>query len=99
MSREPFVHEGRGFWALLWVDVPQDFPEPEKVTEQDLKRIQYRLVFSTCRPSEKWESGLKDTIQSAQAHLLTRRRELEERTLLKARRVQQEAEFDADEIP
>ena len=99
VSSEPFVHEGRSFWALLWVDVPEDFPDPEKVTEQDLKRIQYCLVFSPRRPSEKWESGLKDTLQSAQQHLLARRRELEERKLLKARRVQQEAEFDADEIP
>ena len=99
LSSTPFLHEGRSYWALLWVDVPEDFPEPEKVTEANLKQIRYYLVFSLHRPSEKWESGLKDTIQSAQQHLLARRRELEERKLLKARQVQQEAEFDADEIP
>jgi hypothetical protein len=97
-SSAPFVHEGRGFWALLWVEVP-DFADQEKGTEQDLRRMKYYLVFSPHRPQEKWEKGLMDTLQNAQQHLLTRRAELEERKLLKARRVQQQAEFDADELP
>ena len=86
VSSEAFLHEGRSFWALLWIDAP-DFPDPEKLSEEDLKRIQYYLVFSPRRPLEKWEKGLTDTLQNAQQHLLTRRAELEERKLLKARRV------------
>ena len=97
-SNEPFVCQGRSFWALLWVDAPE-FPDPEKISEEDLKLVKYNLVFSLRRPVQKWERALQDTLQSAQEHLVARRRELEERKLLKARRVQQQAEFDADEIP
>ena len=97
ISSTPFTHEDRGYWALMWVDIPENFPvEP---TEADLKRITYHLVFSTRRPSEKWERGITDEVQSAQAHLMARRRELEERKLLQARRVRSELEYEADEIP
>ena len=83
VSAEPFVVEGVPYWVLLWVVLPEGFPSLEDATEDDLRMIQYPLVFSRRRPEEKWQPGLASTIRSAGEHLLARRRELEKRNLLK----------------
>jgi hypothetical protein len=83
VSAEPFVVEGVPYWVLLWVVLPEGFPSIENATEDDLRMIQYPLVFSRRRPEEKWQPGLAGTIRSAGEHLLARRRELERRNLIK----------------
>jgi hypothetical protein len=93
-----FVYEGRGYWACLWVDVPQDLPGLENVTEQDLQRIAHTLVFSSRRPVPKWTPLLKEQSLNAHEHLIARRRELEDRKLLQARRAKAEAAYDEDKI-
>ena len=92
VSAEPFIVEGVSYWVLLWVVLPEGFPSIEDATEDDLRGIQYPLVFSRRRTEEKWQPGLASTLRSAGEHLLARRRELEKRNLIKD-------ENDTDDIP
>ena len=96
-SSEPFTHEGKDYWALMWVAVPADFPE--EASERDLKRIQYALVFSTWRPAEKWEKSLKEFALSAQDFLKARRKELEALKWAQAKKVELEADMYDDKLP
>jgi hypothetical protein len=93
-SPEAFSLNGALYWALLWVVVPDDFPADP--SEQDLQRVIHALIFSHTRPIEKWEKGLMRDMEDAQKFLRERRRELEARRVLHARRVKEVIE---DEIP
>jgi len=95
-SSAPFSHDGKDFWALLWVIVPPDFPE--EATDQDLKRIQYALVFSLWRPSEKWEKNLREYALSAQDYLRARRKELAALEWKQAKKVKGNVNIVDDEI-
>jgi hypothetical protein len=77
--------------------MPADFPE--EANEQDLKRIQYPLVFSTWCPEEKWEKSLKEYALSAQDFLRARRKELDGMQWAKAKKVELEASRGDDDIP
>jgi hypothetical protein len=95
VSAEPVLLGEKYWWVMLWVIFPEGFPPLEEATEEDLCMIQYPLVFSSRRPQEKWQQGLISTVRSAQAHLLERRRELEQHKLLKQRK----DDYDDDDIP
>jgi hypothetical protein len=93
-SPEPFELNGAHYWGLFWIVVPEDFPADP--SEHDLQRVIHALIFSHTRPVEKWEKGLMRDMEEAQKFLRERRRELEARRVLHARRVKEVIE---DDIP
>jgi hypothetical protein len=99
-TSEPWIYNGKARWALLWIDVPKNFPENEDdITEDDLRKIEYCLILSSRRPREKWQKGLQEDLRSAQSHLILMRRDLASKRLMQARRLKNEADYEAEEMP
>jgi hypothetical protein len=90
-SPEPFrINDDALYWLLFWVHAPEDFPADP--SEQDLHRVIYALVFSHTRPAERMERMLVREMEDQQKFLRERRRELEARRVLQAKRAKEIAE-------
>jgi hypothetical protein len=89
-TTEPFVQDGRAWWAMLWVILPEN---PEQV-----EAYRYSMAFSPHRPAGAWSDALRQDQSSGVERLLQRRRELEDGKFFQEQQARRRQLQDEDEI-
>jgi hypothetical protein len=95
-TTEPFIAEGKPWWAFLWVLLPKD--------PTDVENIRYGLLFSLKPFKPALSDQARENAERNVARLLQRRKELEDAAYYKALQAKHEATRkeqlgDDDDIP
>jgi hypothetical protein len=89
-TTEVFIQDGKPWWTMMWVLLPEDPLEVEA--------YRYFLVFSPNRAVIAWSDALRNDQSSGVERLLARRKELEDGKFFQEQQAKRRQLQDEDEI-